>query len=522
MLSWMRVPGLSASEKIKNLENENEKLRREQERLKREYDNLKQDRTRLERENEQLRHERERLERARERLERARERLERERERLEKERDQLKHELDLARRAAKRQAAPFSKGEPKSNPKRPGRKPGIQYGQKASRAVPLNVDDEIIVPLPGRSPCCGSEIENLRVEKQYQTEIVRKTRVTCFHVHVGNCAKCGRRIQGRDSRQTSDAIGAAASQVGPEALSLAAFLNKDLGIPLGKTTAVLDKAFGLKLTPGGLSQALTRIGAKCEPTCEDLIRQVRASASVTMDESGWKVGGLLWWLWAAVTEDTTVYGIMPGRGYDEAVRLLGADYDGFLIHDGWSIYYKFQRAFHQSCTRHLVNRCNKMLENSSPASAVFPSTVKAILLKGLDLRDRYLDGEVSDHGLASATGRIEAHMARLLDTSYRSDQNRRFAKHLNHEFEHLFTYLKCPGLDATNYRGEQAIRPAVVTRKVWGGNRTPRGARTQEVLTSVFRTSHQRGIDPLPNLTALLRSPKPYVLKFDSLHPARC
>jgi transposase len=505
MLSWMRVPGLSASEKIKELENENARLRREQERLKREYERL----------------ERERAE-ERDRLERENERLRRERERLEKECDQLKHELDLARRAAKRQAAPFSKGEPKSDPKRPGRKPGTGYGRKAHRAVPLSVDEEIMVPLPGRSPCCGSEIENLHVEDQYQTEIVRKTRVTCFHVHIGNCAKCGRRIQGRDSRQSSDAIGAAASQVGPEALSLAAFLNKDLGIPLGKTTAVFDKAFGLKLTPGGLSQALTRMGVKCEPTYQDLVRQVRASVSVTMDESGWKVGGCLWWLWAAVTEDSTVYGIMPGRGYEEAVRLLGANYDGFLVHDGWSIYYKFQEAFHQSCSRHLINRCNGMLQSASTAAAAFPFKVKAILLKGLDLRDRYLEGKVSDHGLASATGRLESDMARLLDANYRSEQNRRLAKHLNHEFEYLFTYLKCPGLDATNYRGEQAIRPAVVTRKVWGGNRTTNGAHTQEVLTSVFRTSHQRGVDPMPNLAALLRSPKPYVLKFDSLHPARC
>ena len=113
--------------------------------------------------------------------------------------------------------------------------------------------------------------------------------MTCFHIQVGHCAKCGKRIQGRDSRQTSDAVGAAASQVGPEALSLAAILSKGLGISLGKTTAVLDQAFGLALTPGGLSQALARLGEKCEPTYQDLIGQVRAGASVTMDESGWKV-----------------------------------------------------------------------------------------------------------------------------------------------------------------------------------------------------------------------------------------
>ena len=298
MLSWMILLSVTARHRIEKLENENEKLRRE---------------------NEKLRHEKELVEK--------------EKEKLRQERDRLKDELDLARRAAKRQAAPFSKGEPKTDPRRPGRKPGVRYGRKGHRPIPPIVDEEIKVPLPERSPCCGGAMESRHVEDQYQTEIVRQTRVTCFHIQVGNCAKCGKRIQGRDSRQTSDALGAAASQVGPEALSLATILNKELGMPLGKTTAVLDKAFGLTLTPGGLSQALARLGKKCEPTYQDLISQVRMGPSVTMDESGWKVGGHPWWLWVAVTSDTTVYGILPGRGYKEAARLLGAGFDGFLVHD---------------------------------------------------------------------------------------------------------------------------------------------------------------------------------------------
>jgi len=485
----MRVPAaLTAKERIEELENENAILRREIERLKRDQTRAQHDRDRLEREIERLR----------------------------QEHDRMKNELDLARRAAKRQAAPFSKGAPKANPKRPGRKPGNNYGPKGHRPIPAKIDEEIQVPLPETSPCCGDEIGNLRVEDQYQTEIVRKTRTTCFHVQVGNCKNCGARIQGRDPRQTSDALGAAASQVGPEALSLAAILNKELGIPLGKTTTVLDKAFGLTLTPGGLSQALARMGAKCEPTYDDLVRQVRASISVTMDETGWRVGGNRWWLWVAVTEDTTVYGIMPGRGYEDAVRLIGAEFDGFLIHDGWGVYYRFERAFHQSCNGHLIARCSEMMKTATNRVAVFPRNVKAILLKGLDLRDRWAEGKISDHGLASATGRLEAELDRLLDVRYGSPENQRLANHLDHEFDHLFTYLRCPGLEATNWRGEQAIRPAVVTRKVWGGNRTENGARTQGILTSVFRTGKQRGTDMLTALAGILRSPKPHILQFDS------
>src|SRR5438094_8205748 len=56
----------------------------------------------------------------------------------------------------------------------------------------------------------------------------------------------------------------------------------------------------------------------------------------------------------------------------------------------------------------------------------------------------------------------------------RSPENQRFAKHLLHEYDRLFLYLNCPGLEATNWRGEQAIRPAVVARKVWDASRARR------------------------------------------------
>ena len=69
-----------------------------------------------------------------------------------------------------------------------------------------------------------------------------------------------------------------------------------------------------------------------------------------------------------------------------------------------------------------------------------------------------------------------------------------------------------PTIDATNWRAEQALRPAVITRKVCGGgNRTRRGADTQQVLASVLRTAQQRGLDTTDLFTTLLRSPAPLV-----------
>ncbi len=61
----------------------------------------------------------------------------------------------------------------------------------------------------------------------------------------------------------------------------------------------------------------------------------------------------------------------------------------------------------------------------------------------------------------------------------------------------LFTYLRDPATDATNWRGEHAMRYAVVNRKVWGGNRTRRGADHQAILMSVLRTLKLRGTDAI-------------------------
>jgi hypothetical protein len=47
---------------------------------------------------------------------------------LERENERLRRLLEEALRAGNRQAAPFSRQEPKADPQKPGRKPGKQYG----------------------------------------------------------------------------------------------------------------------------------------------------------------------------------------------------------------------------------------------------------------------------------------------------------------------------------------------------------------------------------------------------------
>jgi hypothetical protein len=91
--------------------------------------------------------------------------------------------------------------------------------------------------------------------------------------------------------------------------------------------------------------------------------------------------------------------------------------------------------------------------------------------------------------------------------------NERLAQHLWAHRDALFTFLRQPGLDATNWRAELAIRFGVILRKVWGGSRTWAGARAQAVLRSVWRTCWQQGRSALNFLSQLLRgTPVPLAL----------
>jgi transposase len=445
-------------------------------------------------------------------LRRENERLERDRDRLRRENERLHRELETARRAAKRQAAPFSKGAPTATPKRPGRKAGRAYGRRATRPQPLRIDETIRVPLPATCPHCAGAVRPTHTARQLQADVpvVRPT-VCAFQIVIGRCRQCGRRVQGRHPRQTSDALGAAAHHLGPHALALTATLHTALGVPYAKIARLFTTAFGLPVQRSTLCRALARVATRAGPTYATLTMQVRRSGHVSVDETGWKVAACLEWLWAAVTRDTTVYRVQPGRGFDEAAALIGGDYAGVLVRDGWAPYRRFAAATHQTCVAHLLRRCHGLVEILAPTTAQWPRDIAAVLTRALALRDRHAAGTVSAPGLAIATGRLLAQWLRLLARPRRHPALRRLAHHLDAELTALFTFLVCPDTDATTWRAEQAIRPAVILRKVCGGNRSPRGARTHEVLATLLQTAHQRRLDPHPILTDLLhaRTPMP-------------
>ena len=80
---------------------------------------------------------------------------------------ELEKLLEESRRSGKRQAAPFSKGDPAEEPKRPGRKKGDRHGRHGHRMAPVGpVDRELSAPLPACCADCGGAIRFEREDEQ--------------------------------------------------------------------------------------------------------------------------------------------------------------------------------------------------------------------------------------------------------------------------------------------------------------------------------------------------------------------
>jgi len=128
----------------------------------------------------------------------------------------LEGAVEALRRGSKRQSAPFSKGDPKEEPARPGRKKGKAHGRHGHRMVPANPDRTLDAPLPERCPHCDGQVDFEHWDDQYQTELPEpRPVITHFRVGVGRCRGCKARLQGRHLEQSSDALGPRAPRSGP-------------------------------------------------------------------------------------------------------------------------------------------------------------------------------------------------------------------------------------------------------------------------------------------------------------------
>jgi transposase len=395
----------------------------------------------------------------------------------------LSSKVEALEKTAARQAAPFRLADKHrgGTPQKPGRPKGHPG---AHRPIPPHVDQEIVVPLEN-CPQCGHAVSDPRPVVQYIEELpVVRPRVIKLITHEADCPHCQQAVRSAHPLQVSLAQGAAGVQLGPVALGVAAELNKKHGLTLRRTCAVLKQLFELKLSPGGLAQALKRLAARLEPAYENLLARLRAGPYVHSDETSWWVGGPGHWLWVFATKEATVYRVAEGRGRHIIVENLGADYAGVLVSDCLSVYDGVNGLQHK-CYSHHLKAISQALD-AGPSE--YLEKLRALLKAAMALKGAELEPEQR----LRSRGALEEQAHRLLDTP-RSGLEEKVRMRLFKQRDHLFTFLDHPQVEATNNLAERQLRPAVIARKVSCGNKTASGARSWEILASLAATCAQRG-----------------------------
>lgn len=426
---------------------------------------------------------------------------------------EVRGQLDQAQRAGKRQAGPFRRRRHVEHPKKPGRPKGHPL---AARPLPAQVDRVVDVPCD-ECPDCHVPLTDPVTHAQYQTDLPPVVPVvTRFDVHGGTCPCCKRYHQGRHPEMTSDAVGACANQIGPVALTMAAELKHRLGVPYRKITDFFQTYFDLRVSPGTLTRAERRLAAKARPTFELLQEALRACRVVHADETGWRIGKVSAWLWVFSSGTVTIYAIRSSRGHEVPEEILGPDFEGVLVVDGLKTYDALE-CKKGRCNGHILRRCRDLLEQGpTPADGGHLRGLMALLRRGLELSARY-----EALGLAEYMVRLwewEEELDAWLGRTARAGADvQRLRRHLACYHDEITRHLFEPGVPATNNHAERMLRPAVISRKTGGCNKTLMGALVHGVLASLMVSVRQQGKRFVDLALRLWRAEEPEAVDLSTL-----
>jgi len=449
-------------------------------------------------------------------LRRDNQRLERRLAKVEKENRELRQRLDEARREQHRQTNPFRRRQCKAGKPR---KVGRRQGHPADlRPVPTPEQIARVVNVPMHDcPLCHVPLYDQSVVVQYQTDLPPIVPiVTQFHIETGYCPCCRQHWQGRHPEQTSDAIGAAGNTLGPVVLTMAAELKHRLGVSYRKISDFLATYADLHVAPATFVRAEQRLADLARPTYELLLEALRQSHVVHADETGWRIGRLNAWLWVFSSKDVTVYAIRPSRGHDVPEDILGPNFDGYLVVDGLKSYDVLEVAKGR-CNGHLLRRCKDLHDVASAKEQPYLESLSTLLQEAIDLARRR--EALTSAGYARRAQEIENRLDAWLDGLPRSvsPELDRLDNHLRAHRGEWLVFLHDAEVPPTNNHAEQMLRPAVITRKVGGCNKTLWGALVHGVLASLMVSCKRRGQRFLDLARRLWQNSDPQAIPLEAL-----
>ncbi len=299
------------------------------------------------------------------------------------------------------------------------------------------------------------------------------------------------------------------SRIGVRLASLIGTLRTTGRLPLATIQAHLAQVYGLPLSKGGIQDILRRLAATLAPVREQIAQEARGSPARHMDETGWREAGQNGYLWVQATDGpqpTRQYTYQRSRAGSVARALAGDGEGGALVTDFYAAYDRVPGA-KQRCWAHLLREVHALGE-AHPERPDVQDWVAAV--QGLYTRARAWDTtSLTERERARLAGECERRSRALARCYRRTDGHpaQVLAQRLHRYESELFTFVRTPGVPATNNAAERAVRPMVITRKISGGSRSATGSRVRCDLATPFSTWAARSLNPFAACLAALQAP---------------
>lgn len=453
------------------------------------YEELLKENRSLRKENRDLRAEVAELHQENETLKARVERIEADLVRLRKENEELK-----ARLGGKGNPPPFVKP-----PRRQGeaKKPGCKKGHPGTfRPMPSQVDEEQELTLEC-CPHCGSKLSELQAERVRYVEdlLPPRLRVTKYRIERYYCPSCKQLVE----QKPDDVL--PGHQFGTRLMSYVVYLREEIRLPVNMVQRYLTKA-GLSVSQGEIEQICSVAAKHSLPLYEGYQEELRNATSVNMDETGMRVNGENNWLWTGVTKDpdTTVFKNDEHRSSAVVEEFLGDDFSGVLGSDFYSAYNR-SSVRKQRCWAHLLRATRKIESEEGKQLHALLKQLQKQASSWVDEQQERAPPAVREE----VASQYEQELLQLSQREWSDPDCQRIAKRLAKHSGEFFTFVACPGVEATNNRAERALRTYVVKRKISGGHRSWRGAEKHAILMSVLGTCRLRGEDFQKTIEGVLR-----------------
>lgn len=269
----------------------------------------------------------------------------------------------------------------------------------------------------------------------------------------------------------------------------------------------LGQYFGLSVSSGEVSAIRHLAAGYFADKFTAIVRAIQKALVIYADETGWFVQGQRHgqcWHIAAPEVPAVLFHLADSRAKDELQSLLGDHFHGVTVSDFYTVY-DGVGSQQQKCWVHLL-RDSHLHARASPDNE----------------ERRFLHAELTELYQAIAAFRNRPHwnrwkaawlerkldkrLQKLAAADWQDSQCTRLAKRIRKYHHELLTCLRIPAVLPENNTAERGLRPVVVQRKITGGNRSPKGARTYEVNMSVIETVRAEGGELLATLRELLWS----------------